>query len=37
MPASPAEVPRHLSWVTVAVGRVPEVWEPYLTDAAIPA
>ncbi len=33
----PPEVPRHLSWVTVAVGRVPEVWEPYLSDAAIPA
>ncbi len=31
------EVPRHLSWVLVAVGRVPEVWEPYLSDAAIPA
>ena len=27
--------PRHLSWVTVAVGQVPELWEPYLD--AIPA
>jgi 5-methylcytosine-specific restriction endonuclease McrA len=27
--------PRHLSWVAVAVGQVPELWEPYLD--AIPA
>jgi len=31
------DAPRHLSWVSVAVGRVPELWEPYLGDAAIPA
>jgi 5-methylcytosine-specific restriction endonuclease McrA len=31
------EAPCHLSWVTVAVGRVPELWEQYLGDAAIPA
>jgi len=30
---SPA-APRHLSWVTVLVDRVPELWEPYLGDAA---
>ena len=29
--------PRHLSWVTFAVGRVPALWEPYLGDDAIPA
>lgn len=26
-------VPRELSWVTVAVGRVPDDWEPYLQPA----
>jgi 5-methylcytosine-specific restriction endonuclease McrA len=31
------EAPRHLSWVTVVVGHVPELWEPYLADAAISA
>ncbi|MEI7592755.1 MAG: HNH endonuclease [Actinomycetes bacterium] len=29
--------PRHLSWIAVAVGRVPEQWEPYLGGTAIPA
>jgi 5-methylcytosine-specific restriction endonuclease McrA len=29
--------PRHLSWITVAVGQVPALWEPYLDDAAVPA
>jgi 5-methylcytosine-specific restriction endonuclease McrA len=27
-------VPRELTWVVVAVGRVPDHWEPYLTPAA---
>jgi 5-methylcytosine-specific restriction endonuclease McrA len=27
-------VPRELTWVIVAVGRVPETWEPYLSTAA---
>jgi 5-methylcytosine-specific restriction endonuclease McrA len=31
------DAPRHSSWVTVAVGHVPELWEPYLGDAAISA
>ena len=32
------DAPRHLSWVSVVVGQVPEVWEPYLGDpTAIPA
>ncbi len=31
------EAPRQLSWVTVSVGHVPELWEPYLADAAISA
>ena len=26
-------VPRELSWITVAVGRVPDDWEPYLQPA----
>ena len=30
----PPAPPRQLSWVTVLVGRVPELWEPYLGDAA---
>jgi hypothetical protein len=30
----PPAAPRQLSWVTVLVGRVPELWEPYLGDAA---
>lgn len=25
------EAPRHLNWITVAVGHVPEHWAPYLT------
>jgi 5-methylcytosine-specific restriction endonuclease McrA len=25
--------PRELSWITVAVGRVPDDWQPYLTPA----
>jgi 5-methylcytosine-specific restriction endonuclease McrA len=29
--------PQHLSWVSVVVGHVPALWEPYLGDAAIPA
>ncbi len=29
--------PQHLSWVSVVVGHVPELWEPYLADAAISA
>ena len=31
------ETPRRLSWVSFAVGQVPDLWEPYLSDAAIPA
>ena len=31
------EAPRRLSWVSFAVGQVPDLWEPYLSDAAIPA
>jgi 5-methylcytosine-specific restriction endonuclease McrA len=31
------EAPCHLSWVKVAVGHVPELWEQYLGNAAIPA
>jgi 5-methylcytosine-specific restriction endonuclease McrA len=27
-------VPRELAWVVVAVGRVPEVWKPYLLKAS---
>lgn len=27
-------VPRELTWVTVSVGRVPEVWKPYLARAS---
>lgn len=26
------EAPRHLSWVTVTIGHVPEHWEPYLGE-----
>ena len=29
--------PRDLSWVTVAVGRVPEHWQPYLTPTTLSA
>jgi hypothetical protein len=28
------EAPRHLSWVVVSVGTVPEHWEQYLGPAA---
>jgi 5-methylcytosine-specific restriction endonuclease McrA len=30
----PPSVPRELTWIVVAVGRVPESWEPYLQLAA---
>jgi 5-methylcytosine-specific restriction endonuclease McrA len=26
--------PRELTWVTISVGRVPEVWKPYLARAS---
>jgi 5-methylcytosine-specific restriction endonuclease McrA len=29
----PPRAPRELSWITVAVGRVPDEWEPYLQPA----
>jgi len=28
------EAPRHLSWVAVAMGHVPDVWEPYVHPGA---
>ncbi|MCC5952503.1 MAG: HNH endonuclease [Acidimicrobiia bacterium] len=30
----PPDTPRHLSWVTVAVGCVPSAWAPYVAPAA---
>jgi 5-methylcytosine-specific restriction endonuclease McrA len=32
--ARPPRVPRELAWVVVAVGRVPDVWKPYLAKAS---
>jgi hypothetical protein len=26
--------PRELAWIVVAVGRVPDVWKPYLAKAS---
>lgn len=31
--AHPPRVPRQMAWVLLAVGRVPEAWEPYLARA----
>jgi 5-methylcytosine-specific restriction endonuclease McrA len=31
------EVPRDLTWVVVAVGQVPDLWEPYLRPATLSA
>jgi len=30
------QAPRHMSWVLVAVGNVPEAWHPYLTVSGAP-
>jgi 5-methylcytosine-specific restriction endonuclease McrA len=32
--ARPPRAPRETAWVVVAVGRVPEVWKPYLAKAS---
>ena len=32
--ARPPSAPRETTWVVVAVGRVPEVWKPYLAKAS---
>jgi 5-methylcytosine-specific restriction endonuclease McrA len=32
--ARPARAPRELTWVSVAVPRVPEAWKPYLALAS---
>ena len=32
--ARPPLAPRELTWVTISVGRVPEVWKPYLARAS---
>lgn len=34
--ARPPRPPRHLSWVAVAVGRIPEAWGPYVGGSAEP-